>query len=693
MNRLDPRLRQLVHPDSSARSTMMKRLGLSREYTDSDLRPIVNVLIRCRHPGVVAELRDAGSEIRAVIEGVYTIVSATVPIESLTRISEIEGVLRVEASLPMFPELDVSRHETRVDQVHALKPSIRGKRALIGIIDAAIDYTHPDFRNPDGTSRILYLWDQAASPHPSISQNLCCGREYTKREIDSALKTNTKIHSDIFAHGTHVSGIAAGNGAGDPLYTGIAPEAGLIFVALELEPGTTIGRSNNAVEAFDYVVRRADQLARPVAINLSQGMNRGGHSGESVVESAIDGLARRPGVAIIKSAGNEQEWRTHAGGQIATGQTVVLDIVVSNNQIDSDLLEVWCDGADEISVALQPPGSARLDFVTPGTLTQSFETGASNQVDVTSELDADGTGDTATAIIISHGNVYFVQPGTWKLWLRGDRINNGRYDVWIETTGRRFSGGETRFAPSSADDSRTITIPGTSSRVITVGAYVSRSTPGFSSQVGHTSAFSSRGPTRFGLRKPDISAPGDIVVSARSSQSSATPNPSAFYTPMPGTSVAAPHVAGAAALILSLRPSFNSDQVRQILTSTARRDGFAATAPDDEWGNGKLDIEAAIARAQTAQFPDINNVVVSGGILTWETDIPTTGAVRFHTHPEQLLLGKSLGSRTDLRLKMDHIVSLEGLEPGTYYCEVLAYTSDELLTVDDQHGTFHVVQV
>ncbi|HKR22367.1 MAG TPA: S8 family serine peptidase, partial [Pyrinomonadaceae bacterium] len=178
-----------------------------------------------------------------------------------------------------------------------------------------------------------------------------------------------------------------------------------------------------------------------------------------------------------------------------------------------------------------------------------------------------------------------------------------------------------------------------------------------------------------------------------SSQSLAPENPSTFYTPMPGTSMAAPHVTGAAALILSLRPTFTSDEVRQILTSTARRDGFATTAPDDRWGNGKLDVEAAIARAKTARFAVITGVVITGNVLTWETDIPTTSAVRFHTHEGQLQLGKSLGSRTDLTPRTDHMMTLDTLDAGDYVCEVLAYTREGLLTVDDNGGAFYLVQI
>jgi subtilisin family serine protease len=692
MNKIDPRLRQLARQESSVAFSMIERVGFALPTLASDFLDSVDVLVRCRDTGVVGRLRETGVAVRFVIEGPHAVVSGSVPVSLLGQLNDVEGVERVEASRVMVRELNVSRIETRAETVHVLDPTVRGKGALVAIIDGGIDYTHPDFRHDDGSSRILFLWDQGAPPLTG-NPGVLYGREFRKEDLDAALDSGGLVHRDSEGHGTHVAGIAASNGrARNGEFTGLAPEADLIVVALRTEEGVSLGRSGRAVDAFAYVVSRAQELDRPVAINLSQGMNGGGHSGETVLETGLDNLARQPAVAIIKSAGNEQEWRIHAGGNIAKGETVTLEISVGDNHVNDDVLEVWYDGGDDISLALQPPGSAPLAFVAPGQQ-QDFVTHPGNQLSIDFDLDADDTGDTLATIFLSRGNASFVQPGTWKVLLRGDAIKSGRYDAWIERTSRKRSGAQTRFVSNSADNTRTISIPGTARHLITVGSYVTRTTPGSSLPLGEVSSFSSRGPTRYGFQKPDITAPGDIIVSTLSSQSSEVPNPDHHYTPMAGTSMAAPHVTGAAALVLSLRPSLNCEQVRQILTSTARHDGLAASAPDNAWGSGKLDVEAAIARTRTAHFPLISNVVISGPTLSWKTDAPTTSAVRFHTHQRKLELGKALNSRTDLMLRTDHSLTLDDLDSGTYYCEILAFASSNLVTTDDRDGAFYVVEV
>jgi subtilisin family serine protease len=706
-SKIDPRLRHLMQQSPAAVAEFAERVGVVRiarlaraskksrtspmiqslQISESETAQKVEVLLRCRDARSLRALRAAGFSMHFSSSGAETVVSGEVALDNLEKLNQIPGVVRVEASRQMVPDLDLSRPETRADRLHQADPAVRGKGVMVGVVDGGIDHTHPAFRHANGKTRILFLWDQGGQPK---SAKVPYGREYTRAEINAALASGVPLpHADLGAHGTHVAGIAAGNDiAGGGRFAGIAPEADLIVVALNTEAGTTLGRSTRAFDAFTYIVKRARK--RPVAINLSQGMNGGGHSGETALEVGLDNLVRQPNVIVIKSAGNEQEWRIHAGGDIGPGQTATRELQVANNDRLNDIVEVWFDGAAGVSVSLQTPGGEQFPFVIAGN-DQEFTTQAGNQISLLTETNSSGTGDALATIILASGDAPFVQPGRWKLLLRNNGAVPLRFDAWIERTRRDVPGEQTRFTTASADPTRTISVPGTARRIITVGSYVTRFAGG--SPPGQVSSFSSRGPTRYGLLKPEIAAPGEMIVSARSSRSDAPSDPDPHRTPMNGTSMAAPHVAGAAALILSVRPGLTCEQVKQILMQTARRDGLAAGAPNPSWGAGKLDIAAAVDQARTAQFPVISNVAVEGATLSWRTDIPTTAAVRFHTNRLQLQLGRELGSRVNLNLSTKHSLTLAELAPGEYFCEVVAFSRENWWTADDNNARLYAVRI
>ena len=703
--KIDPRLRFLKEQTSTERAEFAESMRLGpietvRRVARIDVLLQVHKARGTKAPrSVEKKLGDLGVTVRSIVDGPTIVVSGSVSIDQLDDLLAEDWLDIIEAPKQLFPELDLSGADVGVRPLHTVVPTVRGTNVLVGVIDGGIDFRHDDFRLPDGTSRIRFLWDQSAAS--VAGGRVPFGREYTKADLDASLRTNPAPipvnHTDPGGHGTHVAGIAAGNGrTSNGQFMGMAPDAELVIVALRSDAGT-LGESASAVAACQYVVDRAREVGRPVAINMSLGNNGGGHCGEMPLETAMDNLARQPGVVLVKSAGNEQTWRIHASGTVTQGGAARRQFESSGNNSQQDVFEVWFDGRDRIGIAVQPPGAAvptANDFVLP-TGMNTFQTPADNRVRIDAQnVDSGGTGDVRAMVFIMRGAAPRIQPGRWSLHFLGNQIGaDGRFHVWIERVARGGGGAEqTRFTPADNDPTCTISIPGTARRIITVGSYATRFDGDVA--VGELSRFSSRGPSRYGLRKPELSAPGETIASALSAASGGQPFAQG-YTLMPGTSMAAPHVTGAAALVLEINPQFTCEQIKQLLVRAARRDGAAAGAPDDSWGSGRLTVQRAVELARTVRFPLVQNAQVNGTQLSWTTDIPTTGAVRFNPQRKRMALGQAVGSRASLTLGLQHAIDLQGLPPTTYHCEIVAFTPgpEEWQTLEDNQGQHFVVTV
>lgn len=188
-----------------------------------------------------------------------------------------------------------------------------------------IDYFHDDFRNSDGTTRILELWDQTLD------------RVFTAQEINEALKKGSRREArqvvpsvDSSGHGTAVAGIAAGNGReSDGLYRGVAFESQLLVVKLGVTNPLGFPRTTELMRALDYVVRRAAQLGMPAAVNVSIGNTYGSHDGTSLLETYIDGISNYGRNIIVIGAGNEGASGGHVSGGLSMGGTANVELSVA----------------------------------------------------------------------------------------------------------------------------------------------------------------------------------------------------------------------------------------------------------------------------------------------------------------------------------------------------------------------------
>lgn len=592
MSIIDSNLKFLQHEANKdvARLKMLKGpAAVGLESLDDE--PSVKVLIQ--FSGDITPLINNGFE-PSTIAG--DVASGILSLENVQQIAAMPQVHRVEVTRPMQTELHQSLTETRANVVHTSPLENQGKGVIIGIIDSGIDIMHHCFRRADGSSRVLYIWDQKLRPTGSEStpKDFNYGVEYNEKKINSSITAggppNSVRHKDSdtrSGHGTHVAGIAAGNGsiAGNeqPAYTfvGVAPEADIIIVLNNafVEGEVGMGDSANTLDAVQYLFNRAKDLNRPIVINMSQGDNIGPHDGTSLLERGIDNLLGSAGRIMVKSAGNEGSVKHHASGIVTVGSTEKIDFKIPTDDINQDTIDIWYDGRDSFSIMFTSPDRNTSTVVLPGDTTiLKLQNG--NRIFVDSTVNNPNNNHNRIFVRILPGSATTIQSGTWSFSLMGLTVAKGRFDAWID----RNISPVPNFI-SHVDPLVTISIPGTSKEVITVGSYITSQT-GF----GLLSKFSSRGPSRDGRIAPTISAPGESIMSARAINITSG---SSQYHQIRGTSMAAPHVAGAIALMLEGNPNLTQQQVRDIIVNTARADTFTGKIPNNNWGGGKLDVHAA----------------------------------------------------------------------------------------------------
>lgn len=521
-----------------------------------------------------------------------TIISGDVPVANVEMLATVRGLKRIEASRVLRGELNEALPESNVPVRGRSAIVNRGQGVIIGIIDFGIDFRHKSFQNEDGSSRILALWDQALKPISGERSPMPYGYGvvYSQDEISETLRSEqpkvpVRHREKGPIHGTHVAGIAAGNGrsgaesGGVVKYVGMAPDADLIVVAntrgQERNPGT-LGDSADAFDAIKFILDFAAEHGKPVVINHSNGDNIGPHDGSSLLEVGIDQLITGPGKVMVKSAGNEGDTSHHAEGdfnRIKAPHDVKVEVARWCTEL---VVDFWYPHDKNLELRIVSPRKEAHLF--RSTLDDKFTFSNGNVALVFTEEDDAGNHDNRMFMVLQDGSSSEILAGEWSFELSG----NGSWHAWMQrdslaTFGKEF------VSPLG-----TISIPGTAKNVISVGAYVNQ-TVYTRDRVGELSNFSSRGPTRDGRQAPTIAAPGEEVTST-------LPDP-AFFGSMSGTSVSAPLVAGAAALLLQINCQLTAANIQDILVSAARRDGETGEVPNDGWGAGKLDVEAACAKA------------------------------------------------------------------------------------------------
>ena len=535
-----------------------------------------------RHNGSLEALRNEGIRVDELAAGYAVLV---VPESRIDQVSAMEQIVYIEKPKRLFFASNMARAASCLSTIQTssgsgtggvgagagvisgLESGLTGRGVLVAVIDSGIDYFHSDFRNPDGTTRIGLLADQDRD------------RIYTREEINAALETGSRSSAlelvpstDPSGHGTAVAAIAAGNGReGNGVYRGVAYESELMVVKLGTPLTDSFPRTTQLMKALDLVVRRARDMNRPLAVNISFENTYGSHDGTSLLETFINDMSNIGRNVIVAGTGNEGTGAGHRAGSLVMGQEENAQLSIAPYETGMGV-QLWKSYVDQFSIRLVTPSGEVIGPIDSRLGPQTLRYGG-------------------TRILIYYGKpspfsraqeVYFdflpvrdyLDSGIWTFRLTPERIVTGRYDMWLPSRG--LLNPSTRFLRPVPET--TLTIPSTAANVISVGAY--------DDSYRAYADFSGRGFTRQTQQvKPDLAAPGVDIVTARRGGG---------YEAVTGTSFAAPFVTGSAALLMQWGilqgndPFLYGEKVKAYFTRGARHLPGYDVWPNERLGYGTL---------------------------------------------------------------------------------------------------------
>ncbi len=546
-----------------------------------------------KYHGSLDTLKALGIEVEYLIAG-YAIL--TVPEQLVDYMVELEEIEYVEKPKRYFYEAEMPADNSCIPQVTLRNPNLSGAGVLVAVLDSGIDYKLPEFRHPDGSTRIRFLWDQTLLPdapagkaagdnaerrnraaengigqpdsgggedtaaplrRPPAGYRL--GVEFSSEQINQALTAPSMQEqfellpsTDTSGHGTAVAGIAAGN---SPAYQGVAPEAELLVVKLGVPDVSSFPRTTEIMRAVTYAINKALELRMPLVINLSFGNTYGAHDGSSLIERFLDNAAEIGRTVICVGSGNEGNSGGHLAGSLLQQNTmpgsrdgvpsrtgliarpVSVELAVADYERTLNV-QLWKNYCDTYRIFLRSPGGQETQL--PGMISGGKYTLRLEQTEVLVYFGEPAPYAVAEEIyfeMLPVGRNY-INSGIWTIRLEPLQVVTGRYYFYLPSAVVRSAG--TGFYRSTPEV--TLTIPATAAKVISIGAYDStyEAYADFSGR-GYADANRTIGVVAAGLAKPDLAAPGVGIIA---------PDIYGGYTPMTGTSFATPIVSGSCALLM-----------------------------------------------------------------------------------------------------------------------------------------------
>ena len=477
----------------------------------------------------------------------------------------------------------------------------QGAGVIVGFVDTGINYTDSLFRNVDGSTRIIGIWDQTnnsdnsnnienETAKPFSAFSALYGTQYTAEEINLALNSDNPASivptRDENGHGTFLASIAAGNRDERAGFSGAAPQASIAMVKLKpakqylrdfylIRDGADAYQENDIMMGVSYLYFLARKYSMPLVVCIPLGTNMGSHMGMSRLGQYLNQVSLSNGSAVITAAGNETGARHHFRAVMdADTDEVTAELRVGEREAGFSM-ELWAENMGAYTVGfISPTGEVAREISVPlrGENTVSFLL-EQTQITVYTQI-AD----------VSAGSQFifmrFENPmsGIWRILIRNSLDIRETFHIWLPVRG--FISDETYFLRPDPDT--IITDPGNARYPITVTAY------------DHTKnsiyIHASRGYSLSGRIKPDLAAPGVNILGASVS--------GRRLTRMSGTSVSAAHLAGAAAILLNWGvlnanyPYLNTPVLKSIFVRGAQRNP-ALTYPNREFGYGTLNLYEA----------------------------------------------------------------------------------------------------
>jgi subtilisin family serine protease len=575
---------------SKARASLLHGIAFPDPNDQAKKSPLAEVFIK---------LADAGAKLPASVEvhsRIGDVVTAVVPLDAIAALTASSDVHFIELTRPAHTMaggvgLDGAAEvgATLLQAKGAGAEELDGSGVVVGMVDSGIDIYHPTFIDIDQQgverTRIEAIWAQTMRRRASEQSPAAWpyGVEYSRADIESDFKSghphSVVRHRDNRDdhHGTTTASLACGNGRSAPGSAvtprqGVAPKATIAVVATVETSSRPLGDLKRVADGIAYLFERAGK--RPCVVNVSMGDGLGPHDGTTLVERAIDQLTRAKNRAVVVAAGNSNNIKKHTAGTVSRRSKFQSDFTVPGVQNDGETIQIWYEGKHGLDVCLRAPGSQSTPIVKAGTGTHKKPIVLGNTVVViTSVLDDRRNGKNVIEIMISPAAASsMVDEGIWQITLINRNEHGIRFDAWIAQDIDPTWG--VNFADAIEDDC-TLTTPSTAAGALTVGAHRART--GGGTEIWPDSGW---GPTRSGLRKPDIVAPGVNLGAAYVHGQ---------YKLSEGTSVATALASGCVALVLQYAALSGTRLTVRKVGGVLARLAFAAgpdRIPNESFGHG-----------------------------------------------------------------------------------------------------------